>query len=258
MIEDITPLILTYNEAPNLQRTLQRLAWARQIVILDSGSDDGTREIAMSFKNVHWIERSFDDHTRQWNFGVRAVTTPWVLALDADYVLGEGFEAELASLSSDTPTDAFFANFRYCIFGQPLRACLYPPRAVLFRRGRCHYIQDGHTQLLSIPGATAQLHASIDHDDRKPLSRWLSSQLRYAEIEAAHLEAADAAQLSVQDQLRKMIVLAPPLTLIYCLFYKGLILDGWRGWYYTWQRVLAEILLSLCLLENKFGKPHGP
>ena len=38
MVEDITPLVITYNEAANITRTLDRLAWARRIVVVDSGS----------------------------------------------------------------------------------------------------------------------------------------------------------------------------------------------------------------------------
>lgn len=255
MIEDITPLVLTYNEAPNIKRCLEGLTWARRVVVLDSISSDETAALVGSAANAELHERKFDDHTTQWNHGLELVKTRWVLSLDADYVLTEAFINELKELQEDEAADAYYVSFRYCIFGERLRGSLYPPRAMLFRKDRCRYVQDGHTQLLSVSGSTVSLRSWIDHDDRKPFSRWLSSQLRYAEIEAIHLDAADAPKLSVQDRLRKMIILAPPLTLLYCLFYKGLVLDGWRGWYYTWQRVLAEIILSLCLLELKFRKP---
>jgi hypothetical protein len=56
-------------------------------------------------------------------------------------------------------------------------------------------------------------------------------------------------QLSRNDRIRRHKVLAPIFALIYCLFVKQLILDGWPGWYYTLQRVLAETLLSLRLME---------
>jgi glycosyltransferase involved in cell wall biosynthesis len=250
MISDITVLILTYNEAPNLQRTLERLTWASRVVILDSHSTDSTRDIARSFANVHWMERAFDDHTSQWNHGLDAVSTPWVLALDADYVLEAGFAKELVSLK---PGDvaAYYAGFRYLIFGQPLRKSLYPPRAVLFRKDRCRYIEDGHTQLLEVKGESRHLTSKIDHDDRKPLSRWFGSQLKYAELEAAHLLKADRATLSLQDKVRLSLFAGPPLVLLHTLLVQGLILDGWRGWYYAWQRVLAEVLLALHLLEGK-------
>ena len=88
MLEQITPLILTYNEAPNIGRTLENLSWARDVVVVDSFSDDETLEIAASFPNVRVVQRVFDSHRNQWEFGLREteIQTPWVLALDADYV----------------------------------------------------------------------------------------------------------------------------------------------------------------------------
>src|SRR5688500_4685377 len=97
MLDEITPLILTYNEAANIDRTLERLAWARDIVVVDSFSDDETVEIASSFPQVRVIQRAFDGHRNQWEFGLRetGIKTSWVLALDADYVLTHDAVAEL-------------------------------------------------------------------------------------------------------------------------------------------------------------------
>lgn len=248
-LTDITPLVLTFNEAPNLQRTLKRLHWAREVLVLDSGSSDATQQIAAGYPNVRFETRTFDDHTAQWNHGVSLTKTEWVLALDADYVLGAGFEDELASLSGDA--DAYDAGFRYLIFGQALRGSLYPPRAVLFQKSRCVYVQDGHTQMLHVPGALGHLQTRIDHDDRKPLTRWISSQDKYALLEAEKLSAADPAKLRLQDKLRLTLWAAIPASLIYTLLVKGTLLDGWRGWYYALQRLLAEMLLALRLLEKK-------
>ncbi len=253
--DDITPLVLTFNEEPNLRRCLGRLSWAQRVVVLDSGSPDGTAAIAAEFANVEFLTRLFDDHTRQWNHGLDQTRTPWVLALDADYVLGPGFEKELSALPEDADCDAFFASFRYLIFGRPLRACLYPPRAVLFRRDRCRYVQDGHTQLLHVTGATKRLETKIDHDDRKPLSRWLASQDKYAVLEAAKLMAlVGSSPIRLQDQVRRWIVVAPWLTLLYTLLVRGSLLDGWPGIFYAFQRSLAELVLSLRLLEARLSK----
>jgi hypothetical protein len=95
------------------------------------------------------------------------------------------------------------------------------------------------------------LIAKIYHDDRKPLSRWLSSQDRYMIIEAQHLLSTPLNQLSAQDQLRRRIFLAPAVMFLYLLFARGLVLDGWRGWFYVCQRTIAEILLSLRLLIGR-------
>ncbi len=251
-LDDITPLILTWNEAPNLARTLARLGWAREVVIIDSGSTDGTPQIAAQHAGVRVLERRFDNHTSQWNFGVEAVTTPWVLALDADYVLGEGFESEVAA--RDDAVNAYEAAFRYCVFGRPLRGSLYPPRALLFRREHSRYVQDGHTQRLEVSGAVGRLQTLVDHDDRKSLSRWLVAQDRYAVLEAEKLLAADPATLRWPDRLRRTGWAALPAVLVHTLLVKGVLLDGWRGWYYALQRLLAETLLALRLLERRLNR----
>ncbi len=250
---EITPLILTYNEEPNIARALERLTWAKEIVLVDSCSTDGTCAIASRFKNVRLLERRFDDHTSQWNYGLDQISTEWVLSLDADYVLEPGFEDELAALSPSPTISAYATLFRYCINGKPLRGTLYPPRHVLFRRASCRYEQDGHTQLLKVNGSTGQLRSRILHDDRKPLSHWLQAQDRYAKLEAQKLLVSEG-QLSIQDRIRCCAVVAPFLVFFYTLLAKGLIFDGWPGWFYVFQRVLAELMLSLRLLEAKIGK----
>lgn len=251
MLDQITPLVLTYNESPNIPRCLAKLGWAQRVVVLDSGSTDDTAVLAQAQSNAELQTRPFDNHTAQWNHGIGQVSTPWVLSLDADYVLTDAFVEELKALSVPDDVDAYYAPFRYCLAGKPLRACLYPPRAVLFRRDRCRYVADGHTQLLHVPGKSATMLAPIDHDDRKPLTRWFWAQDRYALLEAEKLAHADPATLRLQDKLRLKMIYAPLATLLYTLLVRGVILDGWRGWFYAFQRTVAEVMLSLRLLERK-------
>lgn len=249
----ITPLVLTYNEAPNIDRCLERLRWAGRIIVLDSGSTDGTVEIAKGFPNVAVHHRPFDDHTSQWNHGVGLVSSEWVLSLDADYMLTDALIAELRSLEPTNDLAAYFIRFRYCIFGRPLRGSLYPPRAALFRRERAHYIDDGHTQLLEPRGRTEYLQGTIWHDDRKPIDAWISSQVRYARLEAKKLTSRTRSELSRNDRVRLTAFLGPILVAPYCLFWKGGIMDGWRGLYYAFQRLVAELLLALFLIEARCG-----
>ena len=57
MIEDITPIIITYNEEANIARTLDRLIWARRILVIDSGSTDGTLDIIRSYPRAEVVHR---------------------------------------------------------------------------------------------------------------------------------------------------------------------------------------------------------
>lgn len=250
MLSHLTPVILTYNEAPNIDRTLQQLTWANRIVVVDSGSTDATLDILHRYPQVEVFQRSFDTHATQWNYGLQQVQTEWVLSLDADYQVSDALVTEMAQLSLDTTMAAYYAAFKYCVFGKPLKAALLPPRAVLFRRDRATYIDDGHTQLLQIDGMTAELSGYIYHDDRKPLNRWLWAQDRYAILEAEKLLATAPEHLSLGDRLRQQKIIAPFVILFYCLILHRGILDGRAGWYYAFQRVLAEMLLSLHLLRS--------
>ena len=155
MLDLITPMLLTFNEAPNLRRTLDKLAWAKEILVVDSFSTDETVAIAKSFPSVRLSQRKFDQHSAQWNFGVSECRTNWVLALDADHVLTDDLVAELQAWRPPAEAEAYFARFNYCICGRALRGSLYPPRVVLFRRDRCRFEQDGHTQILRVTGPTA-------------------------------------------------------------------------------------------------------
>ncbi len=250
MLEKITPLILTYNESPNIDRTLKQLTWAKRIVVIDSYSTDSTLEILKSYPQVEVFQRTFDTHTNQWNYGLEQVSSEWVLSLDADYCLTDKLIEEIKTIPLDTPFDSYFVQFKYCVFGQPLRGTILPPREVLFKRKKAIYIDDGHTQLLKVEGKSGMLSSFIDHDDRKSLSRWLWAQDRYMIIEAKKLQETPAFKLSLGDRIRQKKIIAPFIILLYCLILKAGILDGWAGWYYAFQRTLAELLLSIHLIKN--------
>ena len=255
MLKKITPLILTYNEASNIGRTLAQLRWARDIVVVDSFSDDETLAIVKDFPQVRVYQRAFDSHENQWNFGLQetGINSEWVLGLDADYVLTEDLLVELQTSSPEPGVNGYRAKFIYCIEGKRIRCGVYPPVTALYRRDRASYIQDGHTHRLTVEGRVENLRAPILHDDRKSLSRWLEAQARYTKLEADKLLAADKGSLSWTDRVRCWRVVAPAAMLFYCLIIRGGVLDGWAGFYYAFQRSLAELMLSLFLIDHDLG-----
>lgn len=255
MLEQITPLILTYNEAPNIGRTLESLNWARDIVVIDSFSDDDTLEIVSRFPQARILQRKFDTHGNQWNFGLKEtdIKSEWVMALDADYLLTPQFVKELKALKPESSTQGYRARFIYCIDGQPLRGSAYPPVTVLYRRTNAIYVQDGHTQRIKVEGEVRDLRSPIMHDDRKSLTCWIQAQSRYMKLEAEKLSRSEFRQLGWADRLRKARFFAPFVMFLYCLFVKGTILNGRVGIYYSLQRTFAEFMLSLYLIERNLN-----
>jgi glycosyltransferase involved in cell wall biosynthesis len=256
LLHEITPMILTLNEEANIGRTLAKLTWAKRILVIDSGSTDRTLEIIGQYPQAVVVGRDFDSAAAQCNFGLNHIDSEWVLSLDADYVLSDGLISEIGGLRPTDNICGFWTRFVYRIFGHALGGSVYPPRAVLYRRATAAYVDEGHTQRVRINGKLLHLNHPIYHDDRKPISRWFSSQARYASLEASHLLTRE--ELGRADRLRLLILPAPVLMFFYVLFIKRCLFDGWSGWYYTFQRVCAETMLSIELLDRRLRSPAQP
>lgn len=248
----LTAVILTWNEEENIARTLSRLNWLEKVIVVDSGSTDKTVELIKSFPNTEVYTRKFDTHAKQWNYGLSLCESEWILSLDADYILHDEFIKETRNFLTENSVTAYRAFFEFCVFGKPLRSNNTTPRPVLFKKADCIYYDDGHTQRLRINGKLETYKTKIWHDDRKPLLRWLINQSSYSIKEAEMLLNAPPDVLSVPSKLRKTKVFAPLFIFFYSLFIKGLIFNGWSGWYYTLQRTIAESLISLRLIEDKY------
>jgi hypothetical protein len=253
LLESTTPVILTFNEGPNIERTLSALDWASDIVVVDSGSTDETLEILARHENVRTFHRKFDTHCHQWRFALNntGIKSDWVLRLDADYLMTDELAMEIATLSHDEPCAACEIAFGYAIFGYRLRGSLYPSNTILFRRSRISVYDKGHTEGWSVEGPILKLKSLIIHDDWKSMRHWTAAQASYMSRELPYLKAS---RFSLKNWVRRHPPLMPFSIFLYCLFGKGLILDGRAGLFYSLQRMLAETALSLMLLEERLKR----
>lgn len=250
--DSLTAVVLTKDESANIGRCLEALFWVPRVLVVDSFSTDETLDIVRSFPNVEVVQREFDSFAGQCNYALSQVDTEWVLSLDADYLVTDELQREVCMLDLSGPA-GYRVPFVYCIHGHPLRGTLYPARTVLYRRKAARYEDFGHGHRVKIDGPVRDLAGSLRHDDRKPLTRWLKNQMVYASREADYLTAAQDAELGAIDKMRRAILPAPIAIGFYVLFVKRCVFDGWPGWHYTMQRLLAEVLISLQLVDRKLG-----
>ena len=259
MIDHITPVLLTYNEEQNISHTLSHVTWAKDIVVVDSGSTDGTLAALTKFPNVRVFKRRFDTHANQWRYAIEetGIATDWILRLDADYQVSDGLVAELAQLDPNAPISAYRICFDYAIFSHNLLSSLYPSNTILLRKGRFTVLDRGHTEAWAVNGPISDLRARIIHDDWKPTSQWLISQARYMERELDWLRIREG---GLVRWLRLTPPLMPIIVFLYCLIGKGLLLNGRAGIFYALQRMIAEATLSLMVLERRLREnaPHSP
>src|SRR5256886_17351502 len=99
MLDHVTPVLLTHNEVQNIARTLSHLAWAKDIVVVDSGSTDGTLAALAHLPNVRVFNRRFDTHGNQWRYATEEakIGTVWLFRLNADIKWSEASAARLCS-----------------------------------------------------------------------------------------------------------------------------------------------------------------
>lgn len=119
---NLSVVIITLNEERHLERCLKSLPAGAEVIILDSGSTDKTKEIAHKF-NAAWWMRPFDDYARQKNAALEFATRDWILSLDADEEVSPELKAALVRfIKASPPRDKGFKIRRNLIFlGRQLR-----------------------------------------------------------------------------------------------------------------------------------------
>src|SRR5262249_18377406 len=93
----ITAAIITLNEEANIQRALESLGWADEIIVVDSGSTDRTVEIARRFTDKV-IVKDWPGYSAQKNFAAAQASNDWIFSLDADEELSTPLISEIATL----------------------------------------------------------------------------------------------------------------------------------------------------------------
>jgi glycosyltransferase involved in cell wall biosynthesis len=244
----VTPVILTFNEAPNIGRVLERLTWAQEVVIVDSGSTDATERIALGFPNVRWLYRPFDTHGQQWRYAFDAASaSPYILALDADYLVPDAFVREVEERFLPGQYAGGVAGFTYEVNGLALIGSVYPAKLVIFRRDRVKVTQPGHSQEIAVEGPVYRFNATLVHDDRKPVSRFMTSQIAYARLEQDRLDRQTTNRW--QDRVRRS-GLMPIIAGVGAYLKAGGPLRGRASLRYAYERVLFECMLALRILSR--------
>ena len=137
MRQTLSVAMIAMNEEANLPRTLESVRWADEIVLVDSGSNDRTLEIAQAF-GARTCYHAFGGHGEQKNVALDLCTSDWTLLLDADEVLTPELQAEILALLSDEPEfRAYWIPRLNLYFGRWIRhGGFYPDHKLrLLKRG---------------------------------------------------------------------------------------------------------------------------
>ena len=246
--EPVSVLVLTYNEEDNLPRCLDSVAWADDVLVVDSFSTDRTVEIARD-RGARVLQRAFDTFAGQRNFGIDQgeLRYDWVLHLDADEVVPAALRDELLDVVRAGEKPAYRVASKMMFQGEWLRyAGMYPAYQVRFgRRDHLRFKQVGHGQREDLPpDEVGTLRHDLEHYSfSKGLHEWFAKHNRYSSDEAAEAlrqraVAVDWTALATLDRTRRRralkalaarMPLRPSLRFIYMYVLRRGFLDGRAG-----------------------------
>jgi hypothetical protein len=270
----VSAVILTYNEEGNIARCLQSLAWCDDILVVDSGSTDGTLALCAQYgaRVMHnpWVNFSTQ---RNWALANGDLRYQWVLHLDADEEVTPEFRTAVEQLVPPAGIHGYRIPSRTILFGKWLRRSgMYPVYQVrLGDRDLCIFHEHGHGQRENLPASqvatldTPYNHYAFSHG----LRNWFVKHVGYARAEADQIlqsrtEAVapdEADQLSSTNRRRAMKRMAnrlpplarPPARFFYMTVLRMGFLDGRVGLYYCVMNALYEAMIALFLIERRFA-----
>ncbi len=186
----VSVIIITRNNEATIRRCLESVAWADEIVVLDSGSTDRTMEISREFTANVRQTPDFPGHGPQKNRALDLATGDWVFSLDSDEWITPALRAELESAAA-APGDkaAFMMPRRSSFCGRFMRHSGWWPDYVtrLFRRGQARFSDDqGHDRLI-VNGTVGRLSRPIHHETITSLDQLIDKMNVYSAMTARNL-----------------------------------------------------------------------
>ena len=251
----LSAVIIAKNEERRIHRCLESIRWADEIVIVDGCSADRTVEICRAF-GARVVSHAFEgDFSIERNLGIEAATSDWVLQLDADDVVTDGFrQAVLALLAHDDPAcDAYKFRRKSVLLGQPMRYggwLYYIPNLV--RRRTVRFTGKVHERPV-VPGQIGVIEADIEHHPFQTIDEFRARQERYTTLQAQEL-------LEREGRLPLLVIRWRTLRRPFKTFWKSYIKkqgfregrNGWRFAYlYAWVEWLKwEKYRKMCEMHD--------
>jgi len=222
----LSACIIAFNEEDRIGDCLRSLEFCDEVVVVDSHSIDGTRELAAEL-GARVIERDWPGHVAQKEFTIRQATHDWVFCIDADERVSEALRDEILALGGQD--FEAHAGFRMPRCSRYLNRYLrhgswYPDRQLrLFDRRRGHWGgHDPHDRVV-LDGAIGNFRGDLLHHPYRSFAEHLGTIDNYTTVMAQSL-----VKQGKQAGLRH-IVLNPAWRFFRVLVLKHGFLDGWRG-----------------------------
>jgi len=176
--------LITLNEEANIRRTLESIAWADEIVVVDSGSIDRTVAICREYTDKV-IHQEWLGFAQQKNFAIDSTTGDWILSLDADEPIEPELAEEIHSLmGSPAAADGYRIPRKTFFLGKQIRyGGWYPDRNLrLFKKGAGRFEERAVHEAIKVRGPVGNTQHAILHYAYPDLASYMSSINKYSSL----------------------------------------------------------------------------
>lgn len=264
----IAAVVLCLNEAVNLPRALASLTWCDERLVVDSGSTDGSQQVAIQAAAMvvehRQLGRFLITEQRNWALKEGGLRSQWVLFLDADEeISNECRQAIQHAIGQRGAPDGFELTPRYWFMGRWLKHTQgYPnwhPRLV--RRGRATF-EGGVWESFPVDSTIGRITTPYEHYAfSKGMDDWLERHRRYADWEAerivAYLNTGDQRALGTKRLLRlrvltsKLWPMRPLLRFLQKYIFQGGFREGWQGLLFALMMAFYDLITVIKVIEKK-------
>jgi glycosyltransferase involved in cell wall biosynthesis len=276
----VSILIPIKNEAHNLPRCLEAVAWAAEIFVVDSNSSDESQAVAEKY-GVKVMQFEFSGtwpKKKNWSLENLPFSYEWVFILDADEVMPPEAEEEFRAIVTDPshPVDGYWINRRFMFLGKWLKHAYYPNwnlRLFRHRLGRYEKLTDVdtasgdnevHEHVVIQGGKTGRLKCEMDHYAFPTVDVFVEKHNRYANWEARvaldqYLKSSSGGlQMGVVGFRRRLKLLSqkmpfrPLLRFLYVYIWQRGFLDGIEGYHFAKLHAMYEYLCVVKTFEQRW------
>lgn len=222
----ISAILITRDEERNVADCLASLAFADEIVVVDSGSADRTEKICRSDPRVRWFAEEWKGYGQQKNSALAKASAPWVFSIDADERVTRELADEIAALDlGRVPVDAYRVGRRNFFGGRWVRhGGWYPDYLVrLWRRDRGKFDGRSVHESVRVEGSVGTLSGELLHFTYRDTADFLERMNRYSTLGAQEMARSGRRATAADLWLR------PPFTFFNMFVLKRGFLDGALG-----------------------------
>jgi glycosyltransferase involved in cell wall biosynthesis len=221
----ISATIITYNEERNIPRAIESLRCCDEVLVVDSGSNDRTVELAEKL-GARVIDSPWPGYAKQKNLAAEKATHDWILSIDADESLSEALEAEIWHVKKHGPEfDAYTMPRLARYLGKWIRhSGWYPDRKVrLYHRAHATWVGEFVHESVKVNGRVGHFEGNLLHFTCESLSEHLKVMDRYTTLAAEQLVSQKA------NVGLPRLLFEPPWTFFRSYVLKAGYLDGFEG-----------------------------